>query len=319
MAALLLGALLSAPTASGAASKLVVRIGYVGEPDSLMDKGALDFKKIVEEKSQGRVEVRTFPSSQLGKQSEMIRGVQLGTLEMTIPSTDIGAFEKKFGIFEFPYLFKNRKQVAKLVNGPIGQDLAESVLPKGMRILGFWENGFRQITNNKRPIVKPEDLKGLKIRIPHSPIRAELLKSFGAQPGPLSFGEVFSALQQGVYDGQENPLAQIVTAKFYEVQKYLSMSYHTYTPSYLVISEKFWQGVPKDLQTIMAKAAKDVEGMQYADGEKADKDYLEFMKKHVEVNEVDFKAFQDASRPIYDKFAKEIGEDFVKRALAEVK
>jgi tripartite ATP-independent transporter DctP family solute receptor len=199
------------------------------------------------------------------------------------------------------------------------KELLFSGLPeKGMRLLGMWENGFRVITNNIRPIVKPDDLKGIKLRVPGGVWRVKMFKAYGANPTPLAYSEVFAALQAGVMDGQENPFAQIYGGKFYEVQKYLSLSDHVYTPSYAVISERFWKTLPPDVQQTLAKIAVEVGDFGRKEGARMDKDLMEKMQKSLKVNEVDKEAFVKASKPIYDDFTKEVkgGKELVDRTMA---
>jgi len=190
---------------------------------------------------------------------------------------------------------------------------------KGYKVLAVWENGFRQITNNKRPIVKPEDLQGVKLRVPEGKWRVKMFQAYGANPSPMKFSEVFTALQTGVMDGQENPLAQIDSAKFYEVQKYLSMTGHVYTPAYLVVSTNGWKKIPPDVQKTLEQAARDTQDFVYETGAKMDEDLLAKMKKAgIKVNEADKDAFIKASKPVYDEFSKEVpgAKEVIDRAIA---
>jgi tripartite ATP-independent transporter DctP family solute receptor len=189
----------------------------------------------------------------------------------------------------------------------------------GYRVIGVWENGFRQITNNRQPIVKPDDLKGIKLRVPGGTWRVKMFKAYGANPTPLAFSEVFVALQTGAMDGQENPLAQIYSARFYEVQKYLSMTGHVYTPSYLIAGAS-WNRMSADVQKILADTAREVEPVALKMAADLDQDLLGKIKnfKGIAVNEADKEAFIKASQPIYDDFAKEVpgGKELIDQALA---
>jgi tripartite ATP-independent transporter DctP family solute receptor len=186
--------------------------------------------------------------------------------------------------------------------------------PKGMRVLGVWENGFRHITNSVRPINKPEDLKGVKLRVPGGAWRVNMFKAYGANPAPMPFGEVYSALQAGVMDGQENPFAQIASAKLQEVQKFLSLSGHVYTPAYLIVSEDFWQKVPADAQAVLSRIAVELGDFARGQGETLDRDLMVKLAPPLKVNEVDKGAFIQASTPIYQQFGKEVagGAELVK-------
>ncbi len=182
-----------------------------------------------------------------------------------------------------------------------------SPLPaKGMRILAFWENGFRHITNNGRPIVKPEDLKGLKLRVPGGVWRVKMFKAYGANPAPMPLAEVYSALQSGVMDAQENPFPQIWSAKLHEVQKYLSLTGHVYTPAYLMVSEAFWQKLPADVRAAIEKIAVEMGDVARREGERLDRELQEKMAQGTKINEVDKDAFIKASAAVYDEFGKEV-------------
>jgi len=297
----------------------VIRLGHVGYPGSLFAVSSDEFAKRANEALKGRYEVKVFHSSQLGSDEEMIKGIKVGVLEMFQPSTVMSTVDQKFGVFEMPYLFKDRKHVKRAVEDQkIKEILFDPLLEKGLRVLGVWENGFRVITNNIRPIVKPQDLKGIKLRVPGGVWRVKMFRLYGANPAPLAYSEVFAALQSGVMDGQENPFAQIYGGKFYEVQKYLSLSDHVYTPSYAVISEKFWKSLPPDVQQVLAKISMEVGDYARMEGARMDKELMEKMQKTLKVNEVDKEAFVKASKPVYDEFTKEIkgGKELVDGVMA---
>ncbi len=236
-------AALSSPAAKGLTKDITFRIGHVGSTTSLLEADAQDYVKRVDQQSGAKAKGRSYPAGQLGKQQEMVEQVQLGALEMVISSSEFVSVVPEFGIFDLPFAFRDRAEVKKAVEGPLGDELTKLAAKKNLVILGFWENGFRQITNNKRAIKTPDDLKGLKIRTPPNPDRVKMFQLWGANAAPLDFNELFSALQTGVFDGQENPLAQITSAKLHEVQKYLSMSGHVYTPTYLVASKTWYDGL----------------------------------------------------------------------------
>lgn len=300
------------------AAPKVIRLGHVGYPGSLLAISADEYAKRVNEALKGRYEVKVFHSSQLGSDEDMLKGIKVGVLEMFQPSTIMSTVDPRFGVFEMPYLFKDRAHVKRVFDDAKIKKLLLDPLPaKGLRVLGVWENGFRVITNNVRPIVKPEDLKGIKLRVPGGVWRVKMFKAYGANPTPLAYGEVFAALQAGVMDGQENPFAQIYGGKFQEVQKYLSLSDHVYTPSYLIVSEKYWKTVPKDAQQVLAKIAVDVADFSRSEGARLDKEILEKFQGKVAVNEVDKDAFVKASKPVYDDFSKEVpgGKELIDRIL----
>ena len=302
-----------------ASAATVIRMGHVGYPGSLLAVVNDEFAKRINEALKGKYEVRVFHSSQLGTDEEMLKGIKVGVLEMFQPSTVMSTVDPKFGVFEMPYLFKDRDHVKRAVEDPqVKAGLFDPLPEKGLRVLGVWENGFRVITNNVRPIVKPEDLKGIKLRVPSGVWRVKMFRAYGANPAPLAYGETFAALQAGVMDGQENPLSQIYGGKFHEVQKYLSLSDHVYTPSYAIVSERFWKTLPPDVQQLLAKTALEVGDFARKEGARMDKEILEKMQKTIKVNEVDKEAFVKASKPVYDDFAKEVkgGKELVDRILA---
>ena len=296
----------------------VIRMGHVGFPGSLFAVENDEYAKRVNEALKGRYEMKVFHSSQLGSDEEMLKGIKIGVLEMFQPSTIMSTVDQKFGVFEMPYLFKDRDHVKRVTVDPKIQEILFNPLSeKGLRLLGMWENGFRVITNNVRPVFKPEDMKGIKLRVPSGVWRVKMFRAYGANPTPLAYSEVFAALQSGVMDGQENPFAQIYGGKFYEVQKYLSLSDHVYTPSYAVISERFWKTLPPDVQQVLAKTAVDIGDFGRQEGARMDKEILEKMQKTMKVNEVDKEYFVKASKPVYEDFAKEIkgGKELLNRIL----
>jgi len=300
-------ALVAGPAGPARAAAQVIRLGSVGFPGSLFVITADEFAKRANEALKGKYEVKVFHSSQLGNDSEMLKGIKVGVLEMFMPSTYMSTIDDRYGVFEMPYLFKDRAQVKRVAEDPQVQKMLYDPLPeKGVRVLGFWENGFRVITNNVRPIVSPGDLKGIKLRTPKGIWRVKMFKAYGANPTPMAYGEVFAALQAGVIDGQENPFAQIWGGKFHEVQKYLSLTDHVYTPVFLVAGERWWKGVPADVQKTLLKIAAEVGDFARETGAKMDKDLEEKMKPSLKVNEADKDAFVKASVPIYEDFTKEV-------------
>ena len=300
-------ALVAGAAGPARAAAQAIRLGSVGFPGSLFIVTADEFAKRANEALKGRYEVKVFHSSQLGNDSEMLKGIKVGVLEMFMPSTMMSTIDDQYGVFEMPYLFKDRAQVKRVAEDPQVRKILYDPLPaKGVRVLGFWENGFRVITNNVRPIVVPGDLKGIKLRVPKGVWRVKMFKAYGANPTPMAYGEVFAALQAGVIDGQENPFAQIWGGKFHETQKYLSLTDHVYTPVFLVAGERWWKGVPADVQKTLSRIAEEVGDFARATGAQMDKDLLEKMKPSLKVNEADKDAFVKASKPIYEDFTKEV-------------
>jgi tripartite ATP-independent transporter DctP family solute receptor len=301
--------------AASHAQTITLRLGHVGFPGSLFALTTDEYAKRVNAALKGKVDIKVFHSSQLGSDEQMMRGIKVGAPEMFLPSTVMSTAEQKFGVFEMPYIIVSRGHMKKVAdNKQVQKSLFDGLPAKGMRILGVWENGFRHITNNVRPIVKPDDLKGIKLRVPGGVWRVKMFKTYGANPSPMPLAEVYSALQSGVMDGQENPFPQIASAKFHEVQKFLSLSGHVYTPAYLVVGEDAWKKLPGDVQATLAKIASDMGDFARSQGERLDKELMEKVAPPMKANEVDKDAFIGASRAIYDDFGKEVagGTDLVK-------
>lgn len=311
--ALLLLGLVPVPVA--AQQPVIIRVGHVAFPGSLFDIVSNRFAREVNEALKGRVEVRIFHSSQLGTDEQMIKGIRVGAPEMQIPSTIMSTVDQRYGVFEMPYLIVSRAHMKKVAENREVQKLLFDPLPaRGIRVLGVWENGFRHITNNVRPIVRPEDLKGVKLRVPGGVWRVKMFQAYGANPSPMPFAEVYSALQSGVMDGQENPFPQIWSAKFHEVQKFLSLTGHVYTPAYLIVGEDFWKKLPADAQQSIAKIAWAMGDVARAEGERLDRELQDKLAPPMRANDVDKEAFIRASAAVYEEFGKQVpgGAELVK-------
>ncbi|HEV8662978.1 MAG TPA: TRAP transporter substrate-binding protein [Candidatus Methylomirabilis sp.] len=304
------------PGETWAQQPIEIRFGHVGFPNSLFDIVVNEYAKRVNAALKGRVEMKVFHSSQLGTDEAMVKGIKVGALEMFLPSTIMSTVEPKYGVFEMPYIIVNRTHMKRVAgDARVKAALFEPVPAKGMRLLAYWENGFRHVTNNLRPVMQPEDLKGIKLRIPGGVWRGKMFRAYGANPSPMPFAEVYSALQAGVMDGQENPFPQIASAKFHEVQKYLSLTGHVYTPAYPVISEAFWEKLPRDVQQTLERIAVEVGDFARSEGERLDKELAaKLTTGQMKMNEVDKDAFIKASGAIYDEFAKDVagGGDLIK-------
>ena len=304
---LLLIAALLAATAGPAAAQVELKLGHVGGPGPLFDLSANEFARRANEKLAGKAKVVVFGSSQLGGDREMLQKLRLGTLDFAIPSTVMSSESEAFGVFEMPYLVKNREHMKKIEAEIVWPTLAPLAEAKGYKLLAVWENGFRHITNNARPIVKPADLQGMKLRVPEGKWRVKMFQAYGANPSPMALSEVFVALQTGVMDGQENPLTQIYSSKFQEVQKYLSLTGHVYTPAYLAAGSRKFASLPADVQAILAQAAKDTQAYVYEQAARLDNELVAKMKTSgIKVNDPDKDAFIAASKGVYEEFGKEV-------------
>ncbi len=301
-----------------AAAQTEIKFGHVGEPGSLFDQSAQEFAKRANAKLGSKAKVTVYGSSQLGGDAELMKKLKLGTVDLALPSTVMSSQVALFGLFEMPYLVKDRNHMAKIRDQIVNPTLVPAAEKAGYRIIATWENGFRQITNSKHPIVKPEDLQGLKLRVPQGGWRVKMFQAYGANPSPMPLSEVFVALQTGVMDAQENPLAQIYPSRFYEVQKYLSMTGHVYTPAYVTAGAS-WAKLPPDVQKILSDTAVEMQPVVYKIAADLDSDLLGKLKKAgMQVNEADKNAFIKASAKIYDEFSKEVpgGKELIDKALA---
>jgi len=295
-----------------------LQIGSVSLLDSLLGISATEFARRVNERLDGRVHVTFFPSSQLGNDEVMLQKLKLGTLDFSMPSTVMSSIVDEFGLFEMPYLVTDREHMSRIKEELIWPVLAPAAEDQGYHVVAVWENGFRHVTNNVRPINTPEDLSGIKLRTPRGQWRVRLFQSFNANPTPMPLSEVFVALQTGVIDGQENPLPQITSNSFEEVQDYLSLTGHVYTPSYVITGSNHWNGLPEDVRDIVQEIARGMETFIYGEAERLEAELMtELEASGIQINTADRDSFVEASRPIYDEFgsAVEGGAEMIATAL----
>jgi len=300
------------------AAKVVLKLGHIAEPSNPYGQGADYFAKLVAQKSKGEIEVKVFPSSQLGAQKELIEGCIYGTLDMTLTSTaELGTFQPQMALFDMPFLFKDRKHAFAALD-TVGMDLAKALEPKGLKMLGYMENGIRHMTNNVREVKTPADMKGLKMRVMNNKVYIEMMKALGASPTPMAFSELYSALQQGTIDGQENPSAHIYTKRFFEVQKYASLTGHAYAPEPMLISMITWKKLTPQQQAIIQQAATESIAWQRKLAEKEDDEFWKKIKAtgKMKVTTVDRKLFIEATKDVYKKLAPTVGQANIDRVRA---
>lgn len=285
--------------------------------------GMEKFGEIVEKKSGGKLKVQVFPGGTLGSDQANVSSLQGGTLEMASMNSGIFAsIVKDFAIYDFPFLFGNPKEADAVVDGAFGQGLHKKLEEKGLVGLGYYELGFRQITNSKRPIAKVEDVAGLKLRVIPNPINVDWVKALGANPTPLPFPEVYAALEQKAIDGQENPVATIKGAKLYEVQKYMTLTNHQYNPQSIVVSKKFWDTLSAAEQKMLQEAAQESATYQRTQSRAMLQSGLEDLKKAgMQVNELpaaEVAKLREKMKPVIDKHAANVGEGTVQAIQAEL-
>jgi TRAP-type transport system periplasmic protein len=298
--------LLSVSSFLVSAQEYTFRVGHTNPSDHYYQYGLELFGEKVAEKTDGKVEILVFPADQLGGQRQEVEGCTFGTHDMVLTSTMVlSNFEPTIGVFDMPFIFSNREHAYIVADGEIGDEVAAKLEPVGLKLLAYWENGFRYITNSVRPIVVPEDIKGLKIRVPESPVFLDTFTTLGAAATPMAFGEVFSALQLGTVDGQENPAGHVIVNAFYEVQDYISLTGHFYTYEPLVMSKALFDSLPADIQQALLESAAEAGDWERQASLEFDEDSLEQIEEvGMEILEVDKPAFKKAVQPVYDKYSQ---------------
>ncbi|HLZ05731.1 MAG TPA: TRAP transporter substrate-binding protein [Bradyrhizobium sp.] len=298
-----------APAAALADEPIVIKFSHVVAADTPKGKGALKFKELAEKYTNGKVKVEVYPNSSLYKDKEEIEALQLGSVQMLAPSTSkfapLGV--KEFEALDLPWLFKDDETYAKAMKGPVGQYLFKKLEVKGITGLAYWDNGFHMMSAN-RPLIKPADFQGLKIRISGSKIADQYFRNLGSIPQIMAFSEVYSALQTGVVDGCENTPSNYLTQKFYEVQKDITVSYHAHLQYAVIVNSKFWSGLPPDIRSELEKAMAEATDYTNSIARKENEDALAAIKASGKttlhyLTDDDRKAWQTAMQPTY-KWAK---------------
>lgn len=298
---------------------LILKLGHDHTTTSPIHASALKFADIVKTESKGTITVEIYPAQSLGSSREMIESLQIGTLEaVLLPTAKFGGFDQRINLADMPFLANSEEAFLDLLNGEIGKE-AMSGLPKiGIQGLAYFAEGFKAITNNVRPIAKPEDLKGLKIRTMEAPIIMSMYKVWGANAVPVDFTEVYNSLQQKVVDGQENPLLSVHDMKFYEVQKYMTIAEHGYLSYFMAASTKFMDKLTAEQKEIVQKAANEASDFCLQEMKKANDGYLKTIKDFgVEVYTLsaeEKEKFKIAAEPVYAEYREIIGGDLLDRA-----
>ncbi len=303
-----------------AAEPIVIKFSHVVAPNTPKGKAADYFKKLAEERTKGAVKVEVYPNSQLYKDREEMEALQLGAVQMLAPSLakfgPLGV--RSFELFDLPYIFPNEETLHRVMDGEIGSRLFGMLEAKGIRGLAYWDNGFKQMSANK-PLRTVEDFKGLKMRIQSSKVLEAQMKALGANPQVMAFSEVYSALQQGVVDGTENPLSNLYTQKMHEVQKYLTISDHGYLGYAVIVNKAFWDGLPANIRETLNKAMADATVYERKIADDENSDALEAVKKAgtTQVYVLPYKdrvLWHKAMLPVHKEFEEKIGKDLIQAA-----
>lgn len=315
-------ALCAAAPAQAKEDKVVLRLGFELSLDSSQGVGGKEMARVASELSKGRIEIQLFPDSQLGNGPKMVDMVKDGSLDMYEGGTGLfSKWEPRLNVFDIPYLFSSVDQAYKVLDSKFGKEILATLEPHGFKGLSFWENGIRSVTNNVRPITKPDDLAGLKMRVmPSNPVHVTLWKQLGTEPTPMPFSEIYPSLQSGKVDGQEHPVAAIYGGKFYEVQKYLSLTKHMYGPLIQIMNLPKFKSLPAKDQKIILKAsyAGAVAQRKYSNDNEA-KFLVEMKDKGMQINEVDIAPFRDKARPAIEKeFVEKNGDVWLKKINASL-
>lgn len=302
------GAALLLYGSASAAEPKQLTFAHSGGPGSLYDLSVKEFTRRLDEAlPPGVIAIRIEGEGGVGDSPAVIASIKSGKVAFSLQSSAMPSLSETFGIFDLPFLIRDREQVRRISAAMLEPVLQPEMRKQGLRIIGIWENGFRHITNNVRPIRRPEDLKGLKLRVPSgSKWREKLFRSLGAETVMLALRDVRDAVNDGKIDGQENPLAQIKGARLQEVQRFLTLSDHTYTPAYLLVSDEHFAQLPPDVQRTIERTATEMQPWVYERAIKMESELIDELGEQMEINQVDSRAFIEASRPIYREFVQTV-------------
>lgn len=300
-------------TGTVAAETIELKLGHTGAPNHHYQTISVQFADTVRERTDGRIDIKVFPADQLGKQLEAVEGTMLGTQDIFLVSdTVLSNWVPDMGILNLPFLFSSLDDVHKALEGPAGDKLKAKMEGSGALVVGWWMGGLRNITNNKQPINHPDDLKGVKIRVPEGEVFVETFKAMGANPVVISFGELYSALQLGTADAQENPPAHILTKKFYEVQAYTSKTAHIYLGSPLIMNEAKLQSIPEADRQVLLDTAREMGAVHLKMvNDLEDSQWAELAKRGNQINEVDTGPFKEATASVIKQFKDKLDASII--------
>jgi tripartite ATP-independent transporter DctP family solute receptor len=297
--------------------QIVLKLGYSSPTSNPWHICAENLAEYVSKNTDGKVRIDLFPAEMLGSDKQMAEMIKMGTLDMQIaPQGVVANYEPKMAILELPFLFDSNESVAKVLDGPIGMEIAADLPAKGMRVLAYWENGLRQTTNSKVEIMDPADLEGMKLRTPDNKMTISIFKALGANPAPLAYSELYMALSQGVFDGQENPVVNIHASKLYEVQKYISLTNHKYESKPFIVSEKKWSKLPADVQKVITEGAQKYAIENRAMFAEQNASLLSDLEaKGMTVSRPNLDPFRESTKSVYDEWSDVFGAKLINRVL----
>jgi tripartite ATP-independent transporter DctP family solute receptor len=294
-----------------------LKLAHTANPNHHYQTISERFAELVAERTDGKVIIDIYPADQLGGQADSVEGVMLGTQDMVLTSDGLlSNWVSDMGILNLPFLFENSDQVLEVLNGSPGVKLASQLDNHGAVILGWWQNGFRHITNSKHEILEPNDLKGIKIRVPEAEISIDVFRNMGASPTPVAFAELYTALQLGTVDAQETPTAHIVTQNLHEVQKYVSRTGHIYMSEPLLINKNLLESMPEEYQNVLISTAKELE-VEHAElvNKLEEEEWRELEEKGMIISDVDREPFIESVQPVYEKYRQILNADIIDEIL----
>ncbi|WP_443190605.1 TRAP transporter substrate-binding protein [Pseudomonas indica] len=322
-AAVLLSPLASLPAQADDIRPRMIRFGYGLNENSNQGRAAKLFAEEVAKASDGKLKVRTFGAASLGSDDQMQNALIGGAQEMMVGSTaTLVGITKEMAVWDTPFLFSSEKQADAVLDGPVGRQIMDKLEEKGLVGLVYWENGFRNMTNNVRPIAKMEDFQGIKLRVMQNPVFLDTFNRMGANAVPLPFSELFTALETKAVDGQENPYNTILSSKFYEVQKYLTVTNHVYSPWIVTVSKRWWDGLSQTEKDILMDAAKKARDFERQDTrEEAAKALAQLKEKGMQVNEIgaeEVQRMREQAQPAIQKVIDTVGQELFQQVQAEL-
>jgi len=308
----------AATTFAAQAQTTKLTLGHGAAPGNPRHEASVKFAEAVKAKTNGRIDVQVAPSAQLGDDAAMITALRTGALDLSANSQGaVANAVPEYAAFGMPFLFANLPQAWKVLDGPLGKELADKSADKGLIVLGYWDNGIRHMSNNKKPLTKPEDLKGMKMRTPPDTVTVDIMQALGAEAQQIKFAELYVALQQGVVDGQENPLMNIHASKLYEVQKFISLTGHKYEMTPFLMSKRSWERLSADDKKVVQEAATEATALQRKLSQESDEKLVADLKaKGVRVDTVDKAAFEKGTASVDDKWASGPIGPYVKKVIA---